>query len=65
MTLEANSTHLRMEHADWLRDKAVHFRSLAAGAVPSAVAEDLHALALKYERLAAALEPHHAAGAGD
>ncbi|MBV8535001.1 MAG: hypothetical protein JO128_05380 [Alphaproteobacteria bacterium] len=56
MTPESNAPRMRKAHADWLRDKASHFRGLAAGAIPLAVAQDIERLAVRYERLAAALE---------
>ena len=52
----ARSIDLRLAHATWLRTKAAHFRRLARGAVPFDVTQDLDRLAIKYERLAAALE---------
>ena len=63
--IESDATEPRIAHAHWLRDKSEHFRRLAEGAVPFAVAQDLYALALKYERLAAALDVHHGADAAD
>ena len=56
MSVDSHATELRTAHAAWLRDKAGHFRRLASGAVPFAVARDLETIAIKYERLAAALE---------
>jgi len=65
MTIPSNAPRLRIAHAEWLRHKAAHLRRLAAGAVPFAVAEDLGRLALRYERLAAALTTGPADGAND
>jgi len=56
MTPPSNTALLRNAHADWLRHKAAHVRFLAGGAIPFAVAEDLRSLAVRYERLAAALD---------
>ena len=56
---------LRLAHANWLREKAAHFRRLGAGAVPFAVAQDLERVSTRYERLAAALEEGMSSGASD